>query len=103
MRTIPLTAIPGQQFTVTLDDVRFALTIKEARGVMVCDLSANSEVVLSGTRVLAGEMIIPYRYLEDAGNFILMTINDELPDWRQFGVSQFLYYLTTAEMEAMRG
>lgn len=103
MRTIPLSAVPGQMFTMTLEDVRYAMTIKEARGVMVCDLTADNEVILTGSRVLAGEMIIPYRYLEAAGNFILQTMDDELPDWREFGQSQSLYYLTTAEMEAIRG
>lgn len=102
MRTIPLTAIPNQSFSVRLDDSRMVMRIKEANGVMVADLERDSVPVLSATRVLAGEPIIPYRYLEE-GNFMVLTLNEELPDWRQFGVTQTLVYLGVAEVVALRG
>lgn len=101
-REIPLSAVPNQSLTVTLDDERLVLTLKEANGVMVADLERNGTVLLSGTRVLAGEPIIPYGYLE-SGNFIMLTLNDELPDWRQFQTTQSLIYLTIAEVDAIHG
>lgn len=102
MRTIPLSAVPNQSLSVRLDDTRLVLRLKEANGVMVADLERDNETVILGTRVLAGEPIIPYRYLEQ-GNFLILTINDELPDWNLFGISQTLVYLTIAEVDALRG
>lgn len=101
MRLVPVAAVPNQSFTVRLDDTRMVLRLKDADGIMVADFERNGETVLLGTRVLAGECIIPYRYLEQ-GNFIFLTLNDELPDWRSFGVSQNLIYITAAEVEALR-
>ena len=103
MRAIPLAAIPGQRISVTIDNRRYALTIKEARGAMACDISVDNVTLVTGSRVLAGEMLIPYQYLEEGGNFILQTTGDELPDWRKFGVSQGLYFLTAEELDAIRG
>lgn len=99
MRIIPLSAIPNQEFSVRLDDTRLVLRLKEARGVMVADVQRDDLVLVSATRVLAGELIIPYAYLQQ-GNFLILTVDDELPDWRQFGVTQTLVYLTEEEMAA---
>lgn len=101
MRSIPLTAIANQEFSVRLDDQRLVLRLKEANGVMAADLDRDGVRVISGVRVLAGEPIIPYRYLED-GNFILLTINDELPDWQKFESTQKLVYMSAAEIAALR-
>lgn len=101
MRVVPLAAIPNQSLSVRLDDVRMVLRIKDANGVMVADLERAGATVLSAVRVLAGEPVIPYRYLE-TGNFIFLTLNDDLPDWRKFNVSQQLLYLTAAEIATLR-
>lgn len=101
MQQIPLTADPNQEFNLRLDDVRYALRIKEASGVMVADVTINDALVLSATRVLAGELIIPYFRLMVGGNFLVLTNNDELPDYREFGGSQQLIYLSPAELAAL--
>lgn len=100
MLAISIQAVPNQSFSLTLDGVRFTLRLKETNGVMVADLDIDGEVILSGTRVLATEPIIPYKALE-RGNFLLLTDGDTLPDWRQFGVSQSLVYLTPADIVAL--
>jgi hypothetical protein len=101
MRTIPISAIANQELSVRLDNERLVLRLKEATGVMVADLDRDGVRILSGVRVLAGEPIIPYRYLE-SGNFMVQTLDEELPDWRKFGVTQSLVYLTAAEVDALK-
>lgn len=101
MKLIPLAPVPNQSFSVLLDGVRIVMRLKEANGVMVCDLSRAGVVVLQGSRALAGETIIPYHYIE-SGNFLFLTLNGDLPDWRLFGVSQQLIYLSAAEVTALR-
>lgn len=68
---------------------------------MFADISRDGSVLLTGVRVLAGEPLIPYRYLED-GNFIFITANDEMPFWSEFGNSQVLVYLSKEEIDAVR-
>lgn len=98
MRTIPLEAIPNQSFTVRLDDHAFALTIKEAVGVMVADVTIDGVEVLAATRIVAGTPIIPYRYLTGAGNFLMLTDGGALPDYAQFGVTQRLIFASPSEL-----
>lgn len=97
MRVVPLASTPNQSFTLTIDDVRWTLAVKVARGVMCADVGRDGVLLLSGVRVVAGEPIIPYAYLQ-TGNFLFLTIANEMPDYRAFGVSQSLVYLSAAEI-----
>lgn len=101
MRIVPLAAVPNQSFTATLDNTRWVVRLVETEGVMAADVDRDGVRLLSGSRVLAGETLIPYRYLE-TGNFIFLTTGDDLPAWREFGVSQTLVYLSAAEMAEIR-
>lgn len=99
MRIIPLAAVPNQSFTVTLDDIRWVVRLATARSVLVCDVTKDGVLLVSGTRALAGEPIIPYSYLE-TGNFIFVVNGGDLPDYRRFNISQFLAYLSAEEIAA---
>jgi len=101
MRTIPISPIPNQQLSVTLDGNRWVLTLKEANGVMCCDVVLNEVTLLSGQRVVAGSPIIPYRYLQTSGNFWILTENDDYPEYTQFGDGQILVYMSVADIEAI--
>jgi len=100
MDVVGLERIPNQEFSVRLGGRRFVLRIKEAAGVMVADVLVDGEIVLLGTRIVAGTPIIPYRYLE-AGNLLLLTEGGQLPDYAQFGITQTLVYLSAAEIAAL--
>lgn len=97
MQEIPIIAIANQTLNVDLEERQFTITLKEAVGCMVADVVIDGVPVITGSRVLAGEPIIPFAYLQD-GNFILSTMGEVLPFWDEFGVSQHLFYLTNDEM-----
>jgi hypothetical protein len=100
MQIVPLSSDPNQELTVRQDGFRYSLRLKSVNGVMVVDISVDGVVILFGSRVLAGTPLIPYRYLED-GNFLLLTNNEELPDYTQFGLTQTLVYLSPDEIAAL--
>lgn len=102
MITIPLAVVPNQKLTAQIGLIRWGVTLKETRGVMSIDVERAGVELLRGSRVVAGELVIPYRHLED-GNFIVTTLNGDLPDWNKFGDSQQLVYMTQAEVDAIRG
>lgn len=99
MRTLNLLPTPNQSFSVRLDDKRFSLRIREGSNTMLADIALDGAPLIKGTRILAGELIIPFPRLEN-GNFVLLTENDELPDWRFFNKSQSLVYMSAAQIEA---
>lgn len=97
-----LDAVPNQSFTANIEENRYIITLKEARGIMAATVVRNDETIVQSARVVAGTPIIPYIYLED-GNFFITTLEDDLPDWTKFGVSQSFAYITKAEIEAANG
>lgn len=98
MRTISLDAVPNQQLSVTLDDNRWDITIKECNGVMCATLTLNDVLLLSGQRMVAGSPVIPYKHMQGDGNFWLLTENDELPYYNRFGVDQEFVYASPGEI-----
>lgn len=100
MLNIDLQPIPNQSFSVILDGSVYDITIKETNGTMSYDMTRDNVPVLNGQRIVTGSVLIPYRYLQK-GNFVLTTLNEELPDYTKFGSSQFLVYITADEVEAL--
>lgn len=103
MINVSIQAIPNQSLTVQLDNNLYNMSIKAANGVMCIDVLRNNETLLTGERLTAGTPILPYQYLEnESGNFLLLTNNDDLPDYTQFGVTQSLVYASNDELVAIR-
>lgn len=98
---VPLQSIPSQNFTITLDGNLFEITIKETAGVMAVSLVINGVDTIDNLIAASGAPIIPAQYLE-AGNFMFLTANNQLPYYTQFNVTQSLFYFTAAELASFR-
>lgn len=92
MIEIPIVAEPSQTFTFDDGDNRWSVSIKVANNCMIGNFELNGTTLISGVRLVADQACIPYKYLALPGNFGLITNNDELPWWENFGISQFLVY-----------
>ena len=107
MILVPLQALPSQSLSITLDENYYEINLYIAGGnlpgteVMGMDITRNGVAIITGQRCVPGYPVIPYQYLED-GNFGFITENDDYPDYRQFGVTQNLYYASSAELAALR-
>jgi hypothetical protein len=107
MIVIPLTNIPNQSLSLTLNGSDYIINVHGTRddgpgtGIATFDIIRNDVAIVTGARALPDFPLIPARYLED-GNFIVETMNDEYPDWRQFGITQNLVYASQDELVAIR-
>jgi tRNA(Ile2) C34 agmatinyltransferase TiaS len=101
MQQISLAPIPNQSFNIVLDSDNYIMTFKSMINFMTVDINRNGVDVVLGMRCVAGSPLIPYRYLEQ-GNFIITTANEEEPFYTNFGVNQFLFFVTQLELEAIR-
>jgi len=100
MIAIPLAAIPNQSFTITLDGVRYGITIKEALGIMVSSIERDGVSITRAQKCAAGTPLLPYNHQMD-GNFIFVTVNGEDPFYTEFSSTQSLVYLSQAEIDAL--
>lgn len=101
MKLIPLSAVPNQSFSVRLDNSVYEMTVKEASGCMCIDINRDNNIIVQGQRITSRTPVLPYRY-QEKGNFIFLTLNEDLPDYSKFGISQRLLYLSASELEAAR-
>lgn len=101
MININLQNIPNQSLSIRLDNNLFDLQIKEANGIMACDVVLNGIILQTGERAVSGFPLIPYQYQEN-GNFVFVTEQEAYPYWDQFGITQSLVYASQAELEALR-
>lgn len=99
--TIDLAAIQNQTFTTTLDNNRYVMKIYQAANIMCCDITCNEVVLVSGGRMMPGEFLIPFFcYSGINGNFLILTQNDDLVDYTQFGITQIFIYQSVEEIAA---
>lgn len=98
---ISLQTLPNQNLTTTLNNNNYAIQLKNCGGSMVVTIIRNGVTLVQNLICVAGTPLIPYQYLED-GNFLFLTNDSELPDYTQFGITQFLIYASPSELEALR-
>ena len=102
MIDVGIAALANQSLSIQLDERFYEIELREANGVMSASITRDGVVLISNVRVTAGTPLLPYRY-QEAGNFIMTTDGEAIPYWDQFGVTQFLVYLSADELAAYRG
>lgn len=102
MIDIGLAATPNQSLSVQLDARQFDIDLRECVGVMSATITRDGVALVTNLRITAGTPLLPYRY-QESGNFLMTTEGGALPSFDQFGVTQFLVYLSTDELAAYRG
>lgn len=102
MIDIALQPVANQELSIQLDERRYVITLKETAGVMAATIVRDEVTLLSAGRIVAGTPLLPYHF-QQSGNFILTTEAEELPYYPEFGVTQFLVYVSDAEIEELRG
>lgn len=97
---VDLQQIRSQEIFIQLDGVQHELRVYATNNSMAYDITRDNNVVLRGSRLVNGEALIPFDYLE-AGNLILIATDDRVADYNQFGLTQTLLYFTQAELDAL--
>lgn len=101
MFEIALAQEASQSFTCVLGGKRYDITIRDIGGdIMAATIVRDGVTLIEGQRVVAGTPLLPYTHLED-GNFMLLTQGGQYPYYTEFGVTQFLLYLTPEEIAAL--
>lgn len=97
MKIIPLTRTPNQAISFLINETLYGVRI-ETRGGSVCfDISVDGEVVVLGARALINTPIIQPVSMLDRKAFIILGNTDDLVDYNQFGITQFLAFVTPAD------
>lgn len=106
MIQIPITNIANQTLSIQLDGSQYNISIHATKdnadgttGIMSVDITRNNILLISGIRAESSFPLLPYDYIVSTfGNFCFVTQNNEYPDWRQFGITQYLIYASNEEL-----
>jgi hypothetical protein len=101
MQGIPLKRLPNQEFSIQLDGGLFYLVLKTTGDTTSISVSLDGVQLLWNARAVANQYIISSAY-QEAGNFMFVTSNFELPHYEKFGITQSLIYVTEAELGVIR-
>ncbi len=121
MINIPLQNIANQTLNIVLNDNNYIIRLHACEdfvttgsiidrtdldflgtAITSVDIIENNTVIITGMRAVCGTPLLPYSYLQGDGNFIFVTNNDEYPNWRLFGINQYLIYASPSEIEVIR-
>lgn len=104
MMQVPITNLPNQSLSINLDQSQYDIRLHSNQdgSLTYIDIIRDNVTILSGQRAVAGFPIIPYPYLED-GNFVILTNDDDYPEYSQFGITQFMIFASQTELDAIRG
>ncbi|MDE2100249.1 MAG: hypothetical protein KGL39_23565 [Patescibacteria group bacterium] len=101
MMSLPLQQLPNQSFTVFLDNNQWDITLKTVNDMTVASLTLNGTLIIENIRAAAGSFLIPALY-QESGNFFFVTSGYMLPYYTQFTITQYLIYVSAAELAAAR-
>lgn len=101
MQQIPLQQIPNQSFSILLDGNQWNILLKTVEDITVVSMTLNGADILDSAHAVAGSFIIPSIY-QESGNFFFTTLNQDLPYYTDFNVSQQLIYISATELAVLR-
>lgn len=97
--TIPISSTPNQELSVELEGSLYIIVLQSITGTMTVTLTRDDALLLSGIRIIPNAPLIPFQYLSKS-NFVFISNDDQLPNFELIDISQFLVYMTEAEMDA---
>lgn len=99
-KTIPLNAIPNQQFTVTLDGQICQIRLYWRYDNLYCDLSVKDEVICTGALCVTNELILQQPKLNFRGNLLFVDKEGHgvQPDYKELGTRFVLCFVPESEM-----
>lgn len=99
-KTIPLNAIPNQQFTVTLDGQICQIRLYWRFDHLYCDLNVQDEVICTGVLCVTNEFILQQPKLNFSGNLLFVDKEGHgtQPDYKELGTRFVLCFVPESEM-----
>lgn len=99
-KTIPLNAIPNQQFTVTLDGQICQIRLYWRYDHLYCDLNVQDEVICMGALCITNEFILQQPKLNFSGNLLFVDKEGHgaQPDYKELGTRFVLCFVPESEM-----
>lgn len=102
MKSFTLTRVANQRITLTVDENTYAFRFRTFNEMLFADVEINGEAVAYGVRCCPYSFIIPYRFMEQKGNFFFTSEDGKYPTYKDFGGGVVLAYIPHDQLDDMR-
>lgn len=99
MQLIDLQNVPNQAFSITLNNVNYRFAVRTIQDLTFISVWRNDEVLFYNQICVPNGFIDPYNYVSDNGKIFFRCLDEEYPNYKRFGITQWLYYMTKEEVE----
>lgn len=99
MRLIELQNIPNQIFNVVLNGIDYRIQLRTIQDLTFLSVWKNGEVLFLNQICMPNAFVDPYNYVSDNGKLYFVCTDEEYPNYRKFGDTQRLFYLTKEEVD----
>ena len=100
MQLIELQNIPNQIFNIVLNGVDYRIQVKTIQDLTFISVWRNGAVLFYNQICVPNGYVDPYNYVSENGKIFFRGLDSEYPNYRKFGITQWLYYLTAEEVKA---
>lgn len=99
MRIIPLDNVPNQVFTVNIEGNVYRIQARTIQDFTLLSVWQNDDLLFYNQVCVPNSFVNPYKYVSEDGRLFFRCLDNEYPNYRQFGNTQTLYFLTPEEAE----
>ena len=108
MYEIPLKNTPNQEVSVTIGGIFYTIRLKyyspdNNEGIMFSQIKLGNNDWYGAVRLVPNQALLPYKYQVINGNFYLVCLDNEYPNYKKFGKEHKLIYLSNTELEIFEG
>ena len=89
----------NQSFQFQSGQNLYDIEIRTTAKATFFSISRNSTVLISNEILISNTILIQSRYQATDCNFIFYSLVEEIPNYRLFGVTQFIYFATLDELQ----
>lgn len=102
MKVFELNPIANQRIQVTVEQNTYEFRFRTFNSMVFADIDINGLAVARSVRCLPFSLIIPYRFMEEMGNFYFTTSDNKYPSHEDYSGGCQLVYLSHDELWLMR-
>lgn len=99
MQLVELKNIPNQIFNIVLNDIDYRIQVKTIQDLTFISVWVGGEVLFYNQICVPNGFVNPYNYVSQNGKLYFRCLDNEYPNYRQFGNTQWLYFLTPKEIK----
>lgn len=99
MQLITLQAVPNQVFSTMLNEVNYRISVRTIQGFTLISVWENGDLLFYNQLCAPNSFVNPYDYVSKNGKLFFKCLDEEYPNYKKFGSTQQLYFLTADEVK----